>query len=435
MKLLSVALLILILTSCRYAPERQLSQALEKTTDRYLQVLKREESANTTARYHYTWSQALEAMYKKNKSCLQSTYRLEDAESSERQIWRSFIPGLSAGVSDTARLDELGTLFTDPTFSVNSFIAFGNLVNLPKNIYTRKLGVVAAELGEQSTMRMQTIALHKLFQERKLLELEGEAYALSQQLITGMHHTDPTEGAKAQTRLNSQRDSWEEREEAWFEKIADFFNMTPGSVRIIASTAPTITYHQRELDFYDTQRWGKLQLKLLALQELGEDGQLKEAYARYLPTPSLTVSAPSLYSNTGNTDFDVNDIRLTPRASWRLDTLGSISRQIKRLKRNKPLQEWERQRRLKTEVQRMLEGREELIKTESELQEIRIARREYATLLRAGLVDQSPQQVLENLQGLYREEMTLQAQIVTISSGYWLIDEEWWTKHQRPWKD
>jgi len=167
---------------------------------------------------------------------------------------------------------------------------------------------------------------------------------------------------------------------------------------------------------------------------MADDGRIREAYIRYLPSPSLTVSAPSVYSNTSNTDFNVNDIILSPRLSWRLDTTGTIGQQIKRLKREKPIQEWERQRRIKSEVQKLYQGKKALLDAENELVQIEQAKREYISLVREGLAGQSTEVIFEKLQSLYREEIELNAEIISISTSFWLLDEQWWTNHKTPWK-
>jgi len=160
-------------------PDRQIGKAVLKTEKRYLEEVKREDLGQVAlTNRSYNWEEALEAMYKHNTACLRASHRVEDAKNNQRLLWRSFIPGLSAGVSDSVSLDELSSAFTDPTFTVNSFVAFGNLLRLPRDVYSRKIAYIAAELGEQATMRTQTIELFKLFQERHLWGIEGENYEM-----------------------------------------------------------------------------------------------------------------------------------------------------------------------------------------------------------------------------------------------------------------
>lgn len=437
MKPLSIfTLCCALLTSCQYRPTKQIDKSLTKTTDSFLAELKKQENARANSlNEHYNWDEALVAMYTKNKNCRNASFNVDDSKTRQKAIWRNFIPGVNTSLSNSGTVDDLTSAFIDPTFRINSFLSLGNLLNLPKNIYTRKLSTIAAELTEQQTMRSQTVALYKIFEERRLWELEGEGLNLSRQLTEVVAAVDPLQAEREREGLDKKIESWEEREKTWLEKIGEFYTAHGGQVTIDQDSAPRIRYTNKDLDFYDTQRWGKLQLKLLAMQELSEDGSIKAAYLRYLPTFSLGATAPTLFSNSSNTDFDVNDISLSPRASWRLDTTGAIGHQVKRLKRDKPFKDWERERRVKSEVKKLLNGRETLLEKEREVIQLRQAKKEYLSLVREGLIQQSPEQMVDKLQGLYRKEIELEATIIQISTGFWLIDEAWWSKHKTPWKN
>ena len=422
-------------TSCQYSPNRQVKKAVDKKTSTFLTELKRQENESQDKQQkEYNWDEALDLMYEKNETCKRASFRLEDAKTTQKKLWRNFIPSLNASVSDSTSLDNLATSFVDPTFRINSFLSLGNLLNLPKNVYVNRLGTMAAELNEQLVMRSQTVELFKMFEEKRLLELEVQGIQLNEEVAKVVIEIDPTEASSRKKQVKQQYETWKKRETQWLTKVAKFYNVNPGQITFKSSTAPNIRYTSKDLDFYDTQRWGKLQLKLLAMQEMEEESEIRNAYLRYLPRPNLTASAPSLYSNTGNADFSAGDIRLSPSASWRLDTTGTIGNQIRRLKRNKPYEDWEKSRRIKAEVKTLLDGRNAFIETEQEIKNVQLAKKQYIELIRDGLVEQDSETIMGNLQNLHVEEISLNAKIIEISSSYWLLDESWWSKHQRPWK-
>jgi len=434
--IITTTLAVSVLSSCQYLPTRQLDKSITRETEEYFAELSKQEAEQKNANQErYNWDQALEQMYTKNTNCRRATFRLEDAKSNERNYWRRFIPSLTASINDRVTLDGLADTFVNPTFRVNSFLSLGNLLSMPKDIYTRKLNTVAAELSEQLAMRQQTIDLYRLFEERRLWEIEGEALNLSKHLIETTEKVDPDAALSRKQQYEQRLLAWKEREERWLEIIGGFYNVRPGKITLIADTAPKIKYSSDKLNFHDTNRWGKLQLKLVALQEVGNDQDLRELYLRYLPRPTLSASAPSIFSNTSNNDFDVGEVALNPGASWRLDTTGTIGQQIKRLKRERPIDEWEKEKRVQSEVQTLLKGRKRLQEAEKEIKAIRSAKKDYIMLVQDNLLDQEIDTILTNLQRLTTQEIALNSEIISISSGYWLIDEAWWTKHQRPWKD
>ncbi len=90
----------------------------------------------------------------------------------------------------------------------------------------------------------------------------------------------------------------------WETKVGDFFMDGYASIRLKPEKIPNILYNPTELDFTDTSRWGLLQLNLLALESIAEDGRIIDTYLRYLPRANLNVSAPPLYNNTSGQSFD-----------------------------------------------------------------------------------------------------------------------------------
>jgi len=189
---------------------------------------------------------------------------------------------------------------------------------------------------------------------------------------------------------------------------------------------PRLDYDERSLDFTDSKRWGALQLKILALQELAQEGRIKRAYLRYLPRTFFGVSAPPLYSSGSSRDFDPGDLRLSPGLRWRLDTTDSIGSQIRRLKRDVPLREWSQQRRRRQEVARLLEGKETLKLINEELAKNTRVEEEYRRLVADKLVTSDMLEIARAMKNFRQKEAALRAKKIDIMTSFWLIDEEKW---------
>lgn len=427
--------LCFFIPSCHLVGEKKLLKAQASIKENYLKEIQKQEEKRPANKYEtLSWNEALHRMYLQNSSCKRAEFSLQDAKQRQKGIWKQFIPGFNIGIIDSFEVGDLSTAFTDPSLRINSFLALGNLLNLPKNIYERKLYVVGAELAEQLTMRQQIISLYRLFEEMRLLELERKGLNIEIKLAKTSNLTKIDTEAKLAKSLEKKKLSWQTKKENLNSKVATFFSSYPGKIELEPTSMPYISYSSKKLDFRESDRWGKLQLKILALKELGEQGRLTQAYLRYLPRASLGVNAPPLYSNSSSQGFQAENIRINPSLNWSLDTRGLIGEQIRRLKRNKPLEKWEKDRRRRDEVRKLLEGRKMLAKVENQLSKTKKLQKEYTQLIKKGLISNNAQKNFTNFKKLYQKQVELRAQKIEISSEFWLLDEAYWSKFGTPWK-
>jgi len=371
-------------------------------------------------------------MYLSNPSLIQADFRIVDAQSAKKQIWRNFRPSLSVGASDSFTLDDFGDALSDSSFRINSFLSLGNLLNLPNNVYERKLTYIGTELSAENSMRQEVIALYRLFQEQRLLQLQKRAIDIESELVQGVTGLEGSEVVALKLKNKQAREDWIQADKAWKEKVGDFYMAGYDSVNLQSGNIPDISYDPDTLDFSDTNRWGLLQLNLLALEKIAQKGNFLDTYLRYLPRVSTSVSAPALFSNTSNTSFDPGLTRLNPSVSWSLDTRGSISSQLDRLKRETPLRNWRDDKRQREEIAKLLDGKEALIEVQKELKELRSATQNYREIVEAGLVE-DPELILQNMRKLREQEVALTAREIEISSSFWLIDEDRWKPITKQW--
>ena len=166
---------------------------------------------------------------------------------------------------------------------------------------------------------------------------------------------------------------------------------------------------------------------------MSDNASLRSAYTRYYPTPNLSVTAPTLYSNVEGLEFEIDEIRVGPSLGWRLDTRGTIGRQIRRIKRDKPFEQWTKDKRRTEEVKDLLDGKKALQKVQQEIQKKRTLMKEYREVVNQGLVDDL-EAALRQMKSYQREEIALLAEEIEINTSFWLLDEYKWTETTKQWK-
>ena len=429
-----VSIVLLLLSSCVWMKpvDTRVTEAREQVSDKYIQQIDAHEAGHPGEDLNISWNEALEQMFLSNPQLIRADFTLDDAKQRQKQVWKNMIPSLSANLSDTQTIENLGDLFSDSNFRISSFISLGDLLELPSTVYANRLTYMGAALTAENTMRQQVIALYRLFQEQRLLNLEWKALELEGEIIKGFHKVQDSEMLANRLLHEEAVIKYEEKVKSWKTNVGDFFMTGYSEINLESVSLPDIRYNPDELDFRDTSRWGLLQLNLLALENIAEEGRVLETYFRYLPRANLSVSAPPLFSNNSSTSFDAADIRLNPSFTWTLDSRGSIGQQLARLKRNKPLDEWQKDKRKREEVAKLFEGKEALIEINQELKKIEQSRALYRKAVRTGLV-KDPQKALRAMRGLKEKEVRLLAREIEISTSFWLIDEQRWRKITKRW--
>ena len=432
--LTSILITTLIISSCVWmkSPDLRVKESRDDIADRYIQEVKNRNAGINQNDLNITWNQGLEKMYLSNPNLIQADYRLVDAKERQKQVWTNMIPGLTVGLSDSFTLEEFGNAFSDSRFRISSYTSLGNLLSLPKTMYTNKLTYLGAELQAENTMRQQVIALYRLFQEQRLHRLEKQALDLEATVLQTISGVDNETYLLMKLQHEAAYEAWEKNIQAWYLKVGDFFMDGYDTINLQPDQIPDILYDPNELDFTDTSRWGMLQLNLLALESIADDGQVLDVYLRYLPRANLSVSAPPLYNNLGGQDFDPAAIRLGPTLNWNLDSQGYISQQLDRMKRDSPLKEWRKDKRTRDEVTKLFEGKEALIEAQQELAKLDAAIEVFRKAVQSGLI-KDPQKAVQTMRRLKEKKVRLMAKEIEICSAFWLIDEQRWKPITKRW--
>ncbi|MGE9268927.1 MAG: hypothetical protein ACQKBY_12595 [Verrucomicrobiales bacterium] len=430
---------LLILCSCLLSAcvwmkpiDERVGEARDEVRDAYQREVIDQIGGQAGGHLNTTWSQASSLMFHHNPHLIQSDYRVLETSEQGKQIWKNMLPSVTASINDSFLLGDFDEAFSDTTFRVSSYVALGNLLQLPTRLYKQKLLYLGAQLQAEQTMRQETITLYRLFQEQRLLDLEEKALHYQGEILKVIQSADAVEQATMRLQLRNDLETHRQNVQKWRQKVGDFFMTSYSEVKLRASDLPEIRYNASSLDFTDTKRWAHLQMSLLALEEIARDGQVLDTYLRYLPTANLSVSAPPLYNNTGGQSFDVNAIRIGPSLYWNLDTRGSISQQINRLRRNEPLQEWQKDKRRRDEITKLLEGKKALADVQEELAKVRTVMEQYKLMVKAGLVKDA-RTAVQKMKSLRTLEVQLMAKEIDICTSFWLIDEARWSSFTKQW--
>lgn len=379
-----------------------------------------------------TWKEAMEKMYLSNPDLIQADNQIEDARQQQKQLWRNLLPLLGVGVANNVAIKDFADVFSNPQLRIYSYLPLGSLLQLPKQAYTRKLYYMGAKLQAEQKMRQQVILLYRLFQEQRLLTMQKRSLDFESQLLSGVSGLESIEVLTMKTKYTDALANWNKAQRLWLGKVGDFFMTGYDAVDLINSGIPDITYKPSDLDFTDTSRWGMLELNLLAMEQIAEDGQILDLYLRYLPTPNLSVSAPPLYNSSSGQIFDASGINVGPSLDWNLDTQGSISQQLKRIRSSKTIKDWRKDKRQRDEITKLLEGKKALTEVQTELAKHRQAMEGYRKAVLSGLV-KDPRGAIQTMRKLQEIEISLVAKEIEISTSFWLIDETRWTAITRRW--
>lgn len=421
-------------TACTWMKpaNKRISDKRESVSKGFQKEVYRQQHGVNHGVLNITWQQGLNKMYLSNPELISADHRIEDARAQQKQIWKDMIPGLNVGVDDSFQLKNIGDAFANPVYRINSYLSLGNLLELPKNVYARKLTYIGSELQAEQQMRQQVIALYRLFQQQRLILLEKKAIDLETELLRGISVIEDDEIISLRLKNKEARENWEQNYREWKTKVGDFYMSGYDEIDLNSAGIPDITYSPSQLNFSDTKRWGMLQLNLLALEQIAEDGRVLDVYLRYLPTANLSVSAPPLYSNNTGQRFDAGEIRLAPSLNWSLDSRGYISRQLRRLKRESPLKQWRKDKRQRDEVKKLFEGKKALTEVQAELSKLRQAMNGYRKAVKMGLI-KDPEKAIRTMRRLREREVRLAAKEIEICTSFWLIDESRWSSITKRW--
>jgi hypothetical protein len=428
---------VLGLNSCYLSksPENRIAEKRALLEGEFHQeLLYQQRGGGGTERLQLTWNQALDKMYMENPSLLKADFRVEDAVAQQKQVYTDLIPLVSVGVSGSFEVQDADEAFDDIRLRVYSYLPLGDIIRMPKKIYTKKMYYIGSQLQAEQTMRQEVIALYRLFQQQYLIELEGKALKLEGALAQSLVGVGGIEEIKAREAYRSAQEAWQDRREDWRVKVGDFFMRDYAKINLVRKSLPNITYNPSQLDFTDSGRWGMLALNLLAMEDIAKDARILDTYMRYLPQPNLGVSAPPLYSDSNSGSFDPNAIRFSPSANWSLDTRGTISKQLNRIKREEPITDWRADKRRREEIKKLLEGKRALAEVQKELATLRKAMNGYRTSVKAGLV-KDPEGAIRTMRKLREKEVRLAAQEIEICTSFWLIDEQRWDKTTKRWQE
>lgn len=432
MKALYTCLVFLAGAGC-INTEKLYQESRDKAETRYLAELKSLQTNQNPVLYSAGWSKAKYDLLISNPEILKAEYAIADKIEDRVELWKQFIPSLSVSLSDTSTLGEIADLFTDTNLRVSSFFSFSNLLGMPSSLATIKLSKMGLEWQAELTMRNQVITLYRMFKEKQLMQLQREALGIERNMTREVLIAEDGKSDELEKKLREASEKIELSEEEWLTRFQDLYMSPYTKVNLTFGELPNIIYNPSDLDFTDTSRWGLLELNLLALSEMAEDQGIYSAYHRYIPNPYIGLSAPALYNDSTGFAFEPSEFRITPSLSWSLDTRGSISSQIKRLKRNKPTEKWAKDKRVVAEIKKLLDGKKALINVNKELADIRSLMQDYESALKERLIDE-PYLALEKWKEFKEIEIGLLAKKIDICTSFWLIDERRWRQTTKQWR-
>jgi len=138
-RLVLILAMLFGLSSCYIlkSPEKRIAENRKKVEEEFQKELFfQQEGAKSDIPLNITWKQGVEKMFMHNPELLQADFRVEDAIDNQKRVFTNLIPLLSIGVSNNFELRNIDEAFDDVRLRVYSYLPLGDILRMPKQIYT-----------------------------------------------------------------------------------------------------------------------------------------------------------------------------------------------------------------------------------------------------------------------------------------------------------
>jgi hypothetical protein len=292
-------------------------------------------------------------------------------------------------------------------------------------LFAAKLSLMRAEAAAVLQERTQLIELFKLFNKMALFQESVAQADVQERAARQWLVLDPVLGARALAELAAERTALDQAGDGLNEQMGDLLGDRSHRWAISTEGLPALDYSDFPLG--DTNRVGRLQMQMAAIELVGAQAQRQGIKMRYWPDLYINLSGPPIYQRASGTESfgDLEDLQASAFLFWQLDTRGNISRQLRQSERNQALQVDQARLEAQSLIARLLVA-QRLLTTVHE-QETRISRQ-------LEMLDQMPppanfkswQELYSSRRTLFQERQKLRAQAAELNTLFWFLDDEEW---------
>jgi hypothetical protein len=374
------------------------------------------------------WNEALDLLKAKNLKLRAARASVTNSLEMATQPFRDLIPTINLRAGVTRSLANVPiTSVDDVTFNIDSFFNIPGVVNFDARVFAGRLEVLRAQAAYKLAEREQTIELYKAFlamqdHDQLVSELKSER-ALAQTV----QQVDALAAQVFIRDLASQELGVAKSAEALQAQTGDLLGDRSYQWKLTTNGLPDLAYEKEPLQLADTNRVGKLQMKLVALELVRAWATIHGIKLQYWPELSIFVSGPSVYQRTGgeNHFWSSKDIQASADFFWTLDTRGVVSQQLRQARRDQALQEAQ----LRLDSQALVD---KLLSAQKLSGALRSQAGQLDELI--SVLDKIPQtidfntvlQTAETTRSLRRERFELHRNIAELDTLFWFVDEQKW---------
>lgn len=262
------------------------------------------------------WEAAYKRLMDQNLALRQSAEQLKDSEKQTRRQWMTLVPKVAGYLSLGSNIASL-TDFSGDDLTARLIANF----NIPSpfefyaSLYAVALQNQNARWSFELDKRRAYAQLYSLFIDAGVLRMAETS--LAKRLKTG-EDADLANLDKSLKSLETESRSLERRRLYHRNNVNQLLN-TPGGNWDLTGRLPLVSYENRFKQMKIGEDFGKLALNLYAIQIEGAILRLQRVKFQQWPSVNFGFSNPPLYTNTGESGFSSDDLRLFSGASKSID--------------------------------------------------------------------------------------------------------------------
>lgn len=374
------------------------------------------------------WAEAVALLQENNAKLKSARIDVTNSQEIARQVYRDLIPtiNLRSGVSKSLK-NLPATSIDDVSFNIDSFFNIPGVVNFNARLFSGRLSVLRAQAANALTEREQTIALYKLFLEAREQEDQAAELRSERKVAEVVRKADAISGEVLLKDVENQELTLAKANESFQTEVGDILGDRRFRWILTANGFPEFNYPAHPLPLDDTNRVAQLQMKMVALELVGEWAQVHGIKLQYWPELTFFVTGPSMFQiYNGHASYvSGGDVTGSANFFWSLDTRGYVSQQLRTVRRAQDLEKTQLRQDALALIDRLISAR----KMEATLREQADQLDRLLEFLDKVPPDMDVNSILQRAEtnrSLHYRRAGLRREIAELNTLFWFVDEQQW---------
>jgi hypothetical protein len=380
-----------------------------------------------------SWLEALALLEKNNLKLRGARVDITNSEEIARQVYRDLIPTVNLRSGVTKSVKNLpATSFDDVTFNIDSFFNIPGVVNFNARLFSGRLSVMRAKAACQIAEREQTIELYKLFLEARENDEQAAELKTERSVAEAVRKADEISGEVLLKDVIAQEALLAKTDESFQTRIGDLLAERRFHWVLSTNGFPEFDYAAHPLPLEDTNRVAQLQMKMVALELVGDWAQVHGIKLQYWPELSFFVTGPSAFQFANGQGNFASAANVVGSADffWSLDTRGYVSQQLRTTRRAQDLEKAQLQMDALALIDQLIAAR----KTEVSLREQAVQLDRLLAFLDKVPPDVDVNSILQRAEtnrSLHFQRARLRRDMAELNTLFWFVDEQKWAEQPK----